>query len=657
MGNRCRKVLERYLEVRSETSSPVTVAHYRTHVTALLEFLRVHFPEVDSLEDLRRAPHIEAWLQSLAAAEPAYKNNTRNQIITHVRRFLADIRKWQWSEPPPSGLISGDDIPPREHDSGPSRNWRVRPSQARFASALGESRETPSVQAPLCRVLEQYLEIRRSTMAPSTLFHHQRQILSLIRFLGTHFPLLDSLAKLRRTHIEGWLEMLAKVEPPYTVCSLDEYVRRVQRFLEDIHEWDWPERPPSGLIQPQDFPAPASYSERRRAGKRLQGRFPVPGNAFHQSLKRYLDVRSATLRPSTVDGYRINVLSFFRFLERNFTDLHSLDELRRVPHIEAWLKELATAKPPFRNGTRRKRIRSVARFLQDIGDWDWTDRPPPGLFRWDDLPPAQKYLPRPLAPDVDERLLEGLRNDGGFLALGLIVARRTGLRIGELLRLELNCLTEDPSRRYSVRVPLGKLRNERVIPIETETAELIRTLRARRGQRPSTLDPDTGRPVELLFSNPEGEPLYTRLFARKLKSIAHSVGITDNVHPHRLRHTYATELLRNGMSLVGVMKLLGHRNIKMTLRYVEVTNEDLGRDYLQAMEKARHRYAGLKNAGNPESEDHGDPLRGIEAAFDSLVARVQVVRFDEPDPGRRKKIQRLVERLRRVQIELPTILS
>ncbi len=46
------------------------------------------------------------------------------------------------------------------------------------------------------------------------------------------------------------------------------------------------------------------------------------------------------------------------------------------------------------------------------------------------------------------------------------------------------------------------------------------------------------------------------------------------------RHTYATELVRGGLNLVGVMKLLGHRTIKMTLRYVKVTNEDLGRDYL-----------------------------------------------------------------------------
>ena len=92
------------------------------------------------------------------------------------------------------------------------------------------------------------------------------------------------------------------------------------------------------------------------------------------------------------------------------------------------------------------------------------------------------------------------------------------------------------------------------------------------------------------------------LFARKLKRVARTASITENVHPHRLRHTYATELLRSGVSLIGVMKLLGHKTLRMTLRYVEVTDEDLGREYLIAIEQTRHRYSELKDVPHAKTD-------------------------------------------------------
>lgn len=147
-------------------------------------------------------------------------------------------------------------------------------------------------------------------------------------------------------------------------------------------------------------------------------------------------------------------------------------------------------------------------------------------------------------------------------------------------------------------------------------------------------------------------------FARKLKRVARSAGITEHIHLHRLRHTYATELLRSGVSLIGVMKLLGHKTLKMTLRYVEVTNEDLGREYLSAIEQARHRYSELKEGRRAETDaDDSDPVDTINAIFDELVARVQKIRLDDSGAARRTRLQRFVERLRRAQSDLPRLLG
>jgi integrase len=300
----------------------------------------------------------------------------------------------------------------------------------------------------------------------------------------------------------------------------------------------------------------------------------------------------------------------------------------------------------------------VRSFLEDISAWEWTGAPPLGLVHAEDYPLRDKYLPKPIPPDVDTVLIEALLKVGDPTCLGLVLARRTGLRVGELARLELNCLVKNPGERYSLRVPLGKLHNERVIPIDKETASIIETIQRERGQRPATKDPEAGRPMELLFCSEEGRQRSRNTFLKRLKVVAKSCGISENVHPHRLRHTYATELLRYGVSLPGVMKLLGHQSLRMTLRYVEVTNEDLSKAYLNAVTKARQQYAGLKRIHiDKETSAPQGALETIGAAFDELVARIQTVRFDHPDLNNRKKLQRFVERLRRMQSDLPNFVE
>ena len=64
-----------------------------------------------------------------------------------------------------------------------------------------------------------------------------------------------------------------------------------------------------------------------------------------------------------------------------------------------------------------------------------------------------------------------------------------------------------------------------------------------------------------------------------LVAAARHAGCSSRVTPHRLRHTYATAMLRAGANLVAVKQLLGHKSIEMTLRYLEVSQLDLQREY------------------------------------------------------------------------------
>jgi len=512
----------------------------------------------------------------------------------------------------------------------------------------------------LSHTLERYLSLRRAHY-PSTIRPYRIHITSLIEFLRRCHVEVDGWAKLRRTHVEDWLLMLATANPPYTNDTRRQFIFHVRRFLRDISRWGWPESPPPRIFLARDLPrSKRARSHNQRSKDSKNGFDRIPETQLHRVLYRYLSVRAATLRPGTVRNYRQCILSFIRFICTRFPEVDSFTKLKRYPHIEGWLLELASAKPPCASATRGKRIYAVSRFFEDLWEWNWPDSPQSGLIYGSDFPPEPRYLPRPLPPDVDARLMEALKDEGSLISLGLVLARRTGLRIGELCRLELDCCQENLPGSYSLRVPLGKLRSERVIPIDQETADLIQHLMYLRGDREPIEDPESGCTVDALFCGRQRNFTHRTVFYHVLKSAAKSSGITENVHPHRLRHTYATELLRNGLTLPAVMKLLGHTTLRMTLRYVEVTNEDLGRDYLKAMEKVRQRYPmpmpeEVPDLSLPGEQGQG-PRQAVDAAFNQIVARVQALRFDHPDPARRSKLQRFVERLRRAQDEIPDLL-
>ncbi len=502
------------------------------------------------------------------------------------------------------------------------------------------------------RVLERYLEARSRELERQTIAHYRTHVNGLIEFLSVRYPEIDSPAQLERSpHIEGWLRKLKNRKPPYTDGTRDQAIRHVRTFLRGIRAWDWPESAARGLIRPEDFP----NRRPREPWKILFDTFPDSNDVFHKDLKRYLEIRGSTLRLSTLRHYREAILRVITFLQTNFPKIDSFAKLERR-HIEGWLQMLAKREPPYTNGSRRQSIGCVRRFFEDVQQWGWLRCPPAELIFPGDFPPPQQYLPKPLPPEIDVALMARLEKQGDIRSLGLVVARRTGLRIGDLSRLEVDCLTESPDGRFSLRVPLGKLHSEREIPVDDRTADLIKTIRAERGEPPTTTDPDTGRLVALLICNLKGRAIDPSLFRVRLKQVASECGIDQNVYPHRLRHTYATEMLRHGVSLPGVMKLLGHRTLKMTLRYVEITNVDLGRDYLRAIESAGRHYASMDACGVKKIAAGSDSLESIEATFDQLVARVQAVRFDQPDPERRRRLQRFVERLRRAQQDLPDLI-
>jgi site-specific recombinase XerD len=221
---------------------------------------------------------------------------------------------------------------------------------------------------------------------------------------------------------------------------------------------------------------------------------------------------------------------------------------------------------------------------------------PDEIIRRDDLPKLPQYLPRPLTAEADRELQHRLANANEPAAWALVLMRRTGLRIGELRNLEYHCIRAD---QRLLKVPLGKLNNERLVPLDAISVELIRRLQSTGLRSRSWLVPGFGG----------ARMSYDRI--RRLLKI-HSQGLSDPVRitSHRLRHTYATELLSAGMSLPGVMRLLGHRDYHMTLRYIAITPETISNEYDQALARLATKYR--LPARTPIAESAPEPGRILD---------------------------------------------
>jgi hypothetical protein len=134
------------------------------HIRSLLRFLQSRYPELESLSQLRRSPHIEEWLRALKSAVPPYTDGTRYLFIYHARRFLETIRQWGSPESPPAGLILPGDFP-RLRRRTRRTNELSHPSWKRAIPG------SPSTDTALHRALERYLALRAIT-GPKKLIGH-----------------------------------------------------------------------------------------------------------------------------------------------------------------------------------------------------------------------------------------------------------------------------------------------------------------------------------------------------------------------------------------------------------------------------------------------------------------------------------------------------
>jgi len=286
-------------------------------------------------------------------------------------------------------------------------------------------------------------------------------------------------------------------------------------------------------------------------------------NSLEQIFETHIQTLALTLRPGTVRHYRCTARRFLAHLRAAFPQFHCLSRLRRDPHLLSWFRSLCEQQPPRSNRTRFNHLIRLRRLLDDLATNGHSFLP--NLIRPEDFPPQPRYLPRPLSLQEDHLLQQELRRTDDLPANALLLTRTTGIRIGECINLPLDCLRQVEMDPWALYVPLGKLHTDRWVPADHEVRRIVARLLALRAlATPAQLAKSQGY---LLLRSSSYEALY-HVLRRALRKAAQRAGCSTRVTPHRLRHSYATEMLRLGVSLPALMRLLGHKKIGMTLRYV-----------------------------------------------------------------------------------------
>jgi site-specific recombinase XerD len=234
-------------------------------------------------------------------------------------------------------------------------------------------------------------------------------------------------------------------------------------------------------------------------------------------------------------------------------------------------------------------------FFEDIAAWGWASQPRRRLLFLTDLPRLPEPMPRALPPEIDRTLMaEVTRLPDTFARTGLLMLRATGMRVGELLDLELDCLVDFGAHGIWLRIPVGKLAAERMVPLDSDAVGVLDAWMTRRGQLRAIPPPRDGHLADFVFVERGRRPTTWRL-ARGLDRAAQAAGLLRpdgsplHITPHQLRHTYGTSLINAWMSLPALMALLGHVTPEMTLRYAKLASPTVRAAYQTAMDKIRPR--------------------------------------------------------------------
>ena len=272
---------------------------------------------------------------------------------------------------------------------------------------------------------------------------------------------------------------------------------------------------------------------------------------------------------NTVAAYQNDLNQFFQHIQKEKKD-KNLEKWASIKKsaIAAYIDRLKNS-GDYASSTVARKVAAIKSFFHYlVAEGVIKDDPTYAL----DSPKVKKRLPKAISPGEIDRLLHAPAGDSGSKAerdmalLEMLYA--SGMRVTELVSLNLADINLDAGGS-SVKVR-GKKANarERVIPVNATAADVLKQY-IENGREQLVVDPNT----EALFLNNRGQRLTRQGLWLIIKHYVDTVGISTEVTPHTLRHSFAAHKLSQGKSLQDIQKLLGHANISTTQVYAHLSQE------------------------------------------------------------------------------------
>ncbi len=297
------------------------------------------------------------------------------------------------------------------------------------------------------------------------------------------------------------------------------------------------------------------------------------------TMRRYLLQLTTFLAPRSVEVADTTLRQLARWLT-TATDITVVAGIERR-HIEDYKMWLAVqpgraAGLTLAKNTQRHRLRMIRIFLERLIEWDWPDAPGRNPILPGDIPHRTEPIPKFLTDQQAAQFMAAARaHPVARYRLVAQVLARTGLRASELCELAADAVTLIGKDAYWLRVPVGKLRNDRMIPLHADVVDLFADWTAANAEHI--------RASRRLLAD-DHAPIDRRTVHRIVARVGASAGI-DDMHPHRLRHTLATQAINRGMRLEAIAALLGHRSLEMTLVYARIADRVVADEYASVCEQ------------------------------------------------------------------------
>lgn len=281
--------------------------------------------------------------------------------------------------------------------------------------------------------------------------------------------------------------------------------------------------------------------------------------------------------PESVHAYEQDIVSFYKFIYSQGIDIDDVDS----PIIRNYLSsELARG---ISKKTCSRRLSALRHFYRYLVKNEIVHENP---FLFVSSPKKEIRYPHVLYIEQIENLLKLNSERTDNLALRdqciLELLYSSGVRATELVNIKMS---DVDLRNRSIRI-FGKGRKERIVPFNKSTQTVMKKYCLNSRDEFILKSVETAK-EDYLFTNAKGEKLTTRGLEYILKEIEKKTGTNYGLHPHLLRHTFATHLLEGGADLRVIQELLGHESLNTTQIYTHVTEESMRNQFVSSHPRAK----------------------------------------------------------------------